>query len=204
MEKHTKFDEAVSPVVGVMLMLVVTIIIAAVVAVFASGVATSTEATPQLIIKGTYSQSQGMTISHAAGDAIPLSTYNFMTTPSEGMGVDASKFAWVIDKSIIYDTVSGKNLTEAGSPSAFKSGDLFQIPIDSCIDYKTSGSFNKDPHDPEGVNANARVLWDGVGKSSYFGPYAFCNPSNIGNFFYLDIVDKNGNLVTRAKVTITA
>lgn len=44
--KHTKKDDAVSPVVGVMLMLVVTIIIAAVVAAFAGGIATEKEAAP--------------------------------------------------------------------------------------------------------------------------------------------------------------
>lgn len=44
-------DEAVSPVVGVMLMLVVTIIVAAVVAAFAGGVATETNAASNVVIK---------------------------------------------------------------------------------------------------------------------------------------------------------
>ena len=44
--KSERKEDAVSPVVGVMLMLVVTIIIAAVVAVFASGMATDTASTP--------------------------------------------------------------------------------------------------------------------------------------------------------------
>ena len=48
--KRTEKDDAVSPVVGVMLMLVVTIIIAAVVAAFAGGIATETKATPSAII----------------------------------------------------------------------------------------------------------------------------------------------------------
>ena len=48
--KRTEKDDAVSPVVGVMLMLVVTIIIAAVVAAFAGGIATETKATPNAII----------------------------------------------------------------------------------------------------------------------------------------------------------
>jgi FlaG/FlaF family flagellin (archaellin) len=39
-------DDAVSPVIGVMLMLVVTIIIAAVVSTFAGGIMTSQEPTP--------------------------------------------------------------------------------------------------------------------------------------------------------------
>ena len=45
-----KKDDAVSPVIGVMLMLVVTIIIAAVVAVFASGVGTDAESAPATVL----------------------------------------------------------------------------------------------------------------------------------------------------------
>ena len=48
--KRTEKDDAVSPVVGVMLMLVVTIIIAAVVAAFASGVAGDTEKVPSVML----------------------------------------------------------------------------------------------------------------------------------------------------------
>ncbi|HJJ57591.1 MAG TPA: type IV pilin [Methanocorpusculum sp.] len=50
-QKRMNADTAVSPVVGVMLMLVVTIVIAAVVAVFASGVVTSTEVAPNAVVK---------------------------------------------------------------------------------------------------------------------------------------------------------
>ena len=45
-----KSEEAVSPVIGVMLLLVVTIIIAAVVAVFASGVGTDAEPAPTTVL----------------------------------------------------------------------------------------------------------------------------------------------------------
>ncbi|MDV0441074.1 hypothetical protein McpAg1_02530 [Methanocorpusculaceae archaeon Ag1] len=50
---NTKKDDAVSPVVGVMLMLVVTIIIAAVVSQFAGGLITTQKATPSASIKTT-------------------------------------------------------------------------------------------------------------------------------------------------------
>ena len=199
MKNETK-DSAVSPVVGVMLMLVVTIIIAAVVAVFASGVVTTTDANPQLIIKGTYSQSQGMTITHAGGDAVSLADTNFMTTPSEMMGSDAAKFAWIIDKSILINSEDNKNLTETSS-SAFKSGDMYYVTQANCVDYSTNETW--EGPDP-GVNKNAQVFWTGEGKSEYFGPYAFCNPSNLGAYFYLDLVDKAGSVIARAKVTITS
>ena len=51
MKKTEQKEDAVSPVVGVMLMLVVTIIIAAVVAAFASGLATSSETAPTAVLK---------------------------------------------------------------------------------------------------------------------------------------------------------
>ena len=47
---HKISEDAVSPVIGVMLLLVVTIVIAAVVAVFASGVGTDTEAAPTTVL----------------------------------------------------------------------------------------------------------------------------------------------------------
>ena len=43
-------EDAVSPVIGVMLMLVVTIVIAAVVAAFAGGITTDTEPTPSVVL----------------------------------------------------------------------------------------------------------------------------------------------------------
>ena len=48
-----KKEDAVSPVIGVMLMLVVTIVIAAVVAAFAGGIATDTEPTPSVVLEAT-------------------------------------------------------------------------------------------------------------------------------------------------------
>ena len=47
---HQQRDMAVSPVVGVMLMLIVVVIIAAVVSGFAGGLAKGTQAAPQLVM----------------------------------------------------------------------------------------------------------------------------------------------------------
>ncbi|HJJ28787.1 MAG TPA: type IV pilin N-terminal domain-containing protein [Methanocorpusculum sp.] len=187
-------ESAVSPVVGVMLMLVVTIIIAAVVAVFASGVVATTDANPQLIIKGTYSQSQGMTITHAGGDAVSFADTNFMTTPSEVMGSDAAKFAWVIDKSILINSADGEKLTES-SAAAFKSGDMLYVTAGNCLDF---GNPKTDTLPNPGVNYNAQ------GTSDYFKAYQFCNAANSGAYFYLDLVDKAGSVIARTKVTITS
>lgn len=77
MRINKKSDSAVSPVVGVMLMLVVTIIIAAVVAAFAGGLASDTEKAPTAILKiedatnnaGTLTN---MTFMHVGGDKLKI------------------------------------------------------------------------------------------------------------------------------------
>nr|WP_319377848.1 type IV pilin [uncultured Methanocorpusculum sp.] len=63
MKYNTKSQDAVSPVVGVMLMLVVTIVIAAVVSAFAGGLVTSTEPTQTVVFTADYSQANGLTLS---------------------------------------------------------------------------------------------------------------------------------------------
>lgn len=205
-------EDAVSPVVGVMLMLVVTIIIAAVVSAFAGGMASSQKATPNMAVEGTYSQTEGMTIAHIRGDPVALSEVQFRTAPSELFGADANKFAWNIDRTIIRNAkneVIFNNATGFYNTSAFVAGDVLRINPENCLDYTKEEPApwgdSKDPHNPPGVNANARVLW-GIGnevKNQYFAAYAFANPDHIGKYFYLDVVDPTGNIINRAKVTIT-
>lgn len=79
-------DFAVSPVIGVMLMLVVTIIIAAFVAVFAGGAADTTTAAPSasldvnIISNGGDTKNQYvMLIKHLGGDSIPSKDMQIMT-----------------------------------------------------------------------------------------------------------------------------
>jgi len=49
--KAVKKDDAVSPVIGVMLMIVITVVIGAVVALFATNVMSSTEAAPVAVLE---------------------------------------------------------------------------------------------------------------------------------------------------------
>lgn len=55
-------DSAVSPVVGVMLMLVVTIVIAALVSAFAGGLGETQDATPMITFKADLSVADGLTL----------------------------------------------------------------------------------------------------------------------------------------------
>jgi len=82
-------EDAVSPVVGVMLMLVVTIIIAAVVSGFAGGLAGGTKAAPSASIDVKFMKDDGgmgpayvetkMVFEHLSGDSIPTKDLNIIT-----------------------------------------------------------------------------------------------------------------------------
>lgn len=90
MKKTEQKDDAVSPVVGVMLMLVVTIIIAAVVAAFATGLSSSAEAAPVASLTVKIPTSDGVVsdfqIIHNSGDPLPTKDLkiSFAWTGSQG------------------------------------------------------------------------------------------------------------------------
>lgn len=95
MKKRTKQKEsAVSPVVGVMLMLVVTIIIAAVVAAFAGGLTSSPQKAPNAVLNfeiqsaanegGFYSPD--MSISEVSGDTLPTKDLRITTLYTNSTG----------------------------------------------------------------------------------------------------------------------
>ena len=66
-------EDAVSPVIGVMLMLVVTIVIAAVVAAFAGGLATETESAPVAVLDAdVYAGDKKIVLRSLSGDALKL------------------------------------------------------------------------------------------------------------------------------------
>ena len=67
MKKSNK-EDAVSPVIGVMLMLVVTIVIAAVVAAFASGLGGDVESAPAAVLDVELSSTPKLTLQHLSGE----------------------------------------------------------------------------------------------------------------------------------------
>jgi len=74
---RTTNDSAVSPVVGVMLMLVVVIIIAAIVSAFAGGLASTSNKAPQATIQGKYSYSADIfQLTHSGGDELSTQKLN--------------------------------------------------------------------------------------------------------------------------------
>lgn len=96
-DMFSSHDDAVSPVVGVMLMLVVTIIIAAVVSGFAGGLSGGTQKAPQVTLKTEAYNGTYILVEHLGGDPIatdsitvrtfiPSGTYNDMNYEIEKWG----------------------------------------------------------------------------------------------------------------------
>jgi FlaG/FlaF family flagellin (archaellin) len=107
-------DSAVSPVVGVMLMLVVTIIIAAIVSAFAGGLASTDSKTPQATITGKYSYSSGIfQFTHAGGDGLPTQKLIVQIRQNDedfgGYGSMFKGLAIIANKSLIC-SVTNKNV----------------------------------------------------------------------------------------------
>ena len=78
-----KKEDAVSPVIGVMLMLVVTIVIAAVVAAFAGGLATETESAPVAVLDVDVYKDK-IVIRHLSGDNLQMSDTSIKVNKLDG------------------------------------------------------------------------------------------------------------------------
>ncbi|MBQ4134541.1 MAG: type IV pilin N-terminal domain-containing protein [Methanocorpusculum sp.] len=122
---RTKSEDAVSPVIGVMLMLVVTIIIAAVVAVFASGVGMDSEPAPATAVDvvGVSAFGPAYEVNWDKMDELDLSDDGAGTIIFSKDGVDVIKltptgaFVPLTEDSTLLDTYCVINPTGVYSPS---------------------------------------------------------------------------------------
>lgn len=124
-QKHTtsKKEDAVSPIVGVMLMLVATIIVAAIVAAFAGGMAAEVDSSPNIIITGTYSQTDGLILKHVSGDSV--SGADIYVRPADGFSTSWHKLSW-----------KSASITES---EVWSAGDIITVPA-KMIQKATDGA----------------------------------------------------------------
>jgi FlaG/FlaF family flagellin (archaellin) len=115
--KAVQNQDAVSPVVGVMLMLVVTVIIAAIVSAFAGGLAETEQKAPQITLTAEANADEYILLEHLGGDPlntgsvtvrtfIPAGTFKDMNYEIEKWGnqtycptndrVDGGGYNWVV------------------------------------------------------------------------------------------------------------
>jgi flagellin-like protein len=190
-----KCENAISPVVGVMLMLVVTVVIAAVVSAFAGGLADDQEKTPQATMRAEYSQSRGMTIEHLGGDVLKTKSIGIILKPSGNYGAGMEEWTTVIDKSLISDCEGKMWFDDKGAIDVpgFGPGDTAYISAENCTteylepeiwDYavQMAGYSGADPHD--------MTDW-GISNSDF-----------VGGTFYLEFFDSSGKMITKIEVPI--
>lgn len=172
---------AVSPVVGVMLMLVVTILIAAVVSAFAGGLAQNQGKTPQSQISGTYSQSRGMTISNDGGDVLSATDIQIYVSPTSSWGTGSDYKTYAINKSVIMTngTIWASTDSQYLSVKKFGPGDLITISVENL-------SFvQQNLYDPGYILTNSSS--------------SFANPVNIGNTIVVKLYDmKSSKIITQS------
>jgi hypothetical protein len=209
-------EHAVSPVVGVMLMLVVTIIIAAVVSGFAGGMAKGQTKVPTATIQAQFSTTSGLQIVHAGGDVLPAAGIVITVKNGPSFGPNLESYST--------NTVDLANVTNAaGTPVAFRNpttgqldgynitalapGDTWYVNITNCNPtffqptvYSSHGTYNYDGSRWNFVSTSGTVN----PTTDSFWALNFVNPVNIGKQFYLDVNDKaSGSLISRAVVTIS-
>lgn len=178
------FDNAVSPVVGVMLMLVVTILIAAVVSAFAGGLGGSQTKTPQATVSGVYSMTDGMTISHDGGDTLSAIDLQVYVSPTNVWGPGSEGRTYVINKSVMM--TNNKIWSEGQYQAVKKFGPGDQIII-------SKGNLSV---------AQEKLYGQGVEKDTTSS--AFYNTSAVGNTIVIKFYDtKTGKIfATSAPITI--
>lgn len=164
-------QDAVSPVVGVMLMLVVTILIAAVVSAFAGGMGgTTKEKAPQVTLRGQYSITDGITIEHTGGDTVATRDTKFLIRGAPDIGTDY--ISTTVNKTSMTDGNNVQWMKASGSAgvTAFSAGDTIYIkpPYHTC-------SYLQPP------KTTASSCWDLT--------------SNVGKHLIVEMSDNSGNRI---------
>jgi FlaG/FlaF family flagellin (archaellin) len=227
-------ESAVSPVVGVMLMLVVTIIIAAVVSAFAGGLSTGTTKAPQMTITATFSQSSGMTITHNGGDTVSTKNAHFVVTPTADFG-SYEQVHWTINPNVIsvgtpsgYQpwSVSANQLFTTGQSAAttFQAGEIANISAADLsqvqpLTYDTSGLESGYPGQPilisdsqgrgtDAYDVAVGFLYNSTLYSNYKATWTSEFPPTasypLGERFQLSLVDNSGKTIATTEVPIQA
>jgi len=122
-------DEAVSPVIGVILMVAITVILAAVIGAFVLGIGSNQEAAPQASIAFAYDQpvADNFTVTHDGGESVELDKLSISGAVNEsncGMGSDTAYAGDNMLKSPSCKYTSGQTITITWTAS---SGDSSQI-----------------------------------------------------------------------------
>jgi len=182
-----------------MLMLVVTIIIAAVVSAFSGGLASGSKNIPQATIQADYSIMDGMTIWHTGGDPLPTADIQFVMWdgPTFGPNVEQST-KQVLEMKTMIDDTRLPIMTSSGSYNitAFLAGTSLSIKPEDCYCDILQPSIAPTDYDSDTATSYS-------GSQTARWGLCISNSANIGKEFVLSLSDKNGNLIAKTNVKVT-
>ena len=140
-------DRAVSPVIGVILMVAITVILAAVIGTFVLGLGDQvSESAPQAQFTFDFDGADKINITHDGGDAIEAGDLN--VTSGVAVGLDGNGDGTYNSSDGTSGIVSGETNVNLVDSQAFSSGET--ISAGTTIRVATSGSFNGE---------TLRVVW---------------------------------------------
>jgi len=120
--RFVKDRKGVSPVVGVMLMLIATVILAAVVSSFAGSLSSEETKAPQLAISAEARYNDAIIVHHEGGDPIYLGSIEVRTFIPEGDYRDVSH---KVDMSKVTEIGNGNGVIETGESFKINWNDAF-------------------------------------------------------------------------------
>jgi len=120
--RFVKDRKGVSPVIGVMLMLVATVILAAVVSSFAGSLSSEETKAPQLAISAEAKYKDSIIVHHESGDPIYLGSIEVRTFIPEGTYRDMSH---KVDMSKVTEIGNGNGVIEPGESFKINWNDAF-------------------------------------------------------------------------------
>jgi flagellin-like protein len=133
-------DRAVSPVIGVILMVAITVILAAVIGTFVLGLGDQvSESAPQAQFTFDFDQGTGhLTITHDGGDSIPSDEINVTGGGNDIRWDHATNVTTAFDVAAGDSTVVGDGTTTGASESSFSADETVRVVWSSSNSDKTA------------------------------------------------------------------
>jgi len=166
-------DRAVSPVIGVILMVAITVILAAVIGTFVLGLGDQVQSTtPQAsfgfeqedVTYGDGVEAETMTITHETGDTISESNLQVTVAGNPAFDVDSSNAT-----SLLWDSNGEVSAGSSVRVVGYYTGDSFTSPNmwdGSTPDWNEGGTFNGTDYEPIATGDTVRVVYNSPDSDS--------------------------------------
>lgn len=191
-------EHAVSPVVGVMLMLVVTIIIAALVSAFGGGMVKTSDKVPQASIQASFSQTNGLVLAHNGGDALTTKDLVITFTPSSAFGEGMDRNAITLNKTYVTDLNGSAWLNTDGTIGvpAFVPGATAVVNITNLKAISSAsgaGRLFQSTQQMSGGTALANSQWWNL---------SVMNPANVGKNVIIEFDTPKGQMISKVNTPV--